>query len=85
VHPERFADQPSQPVAANRVADRPQPHGHAETRFAGFIPDRLHDEQGVRKTIASPARALEFGRGVESLAGPQSVTPGRRSLVSGVR
>jgi hypothetical protein len=45
----------------------------------------LHEEQGIRKTIAAPARALELGGGMESLAGPQSVTRGRRSLVSGVR
>jgi len=85
MQPERLADQPPQPVAVNCIAGRTNGDRHPEARFSGFIADRLHDEQGIRKAIADPARALELGGGVESLAGPQLVTPGRRSLVSGVR
>ncbi len=50
-----------------------------------FMPRTLNDEQGIRMTFAPLSRALEIGGGVEFLASPQSVTPGRRSLVSDVQ
>ena len=82
VHPERFADQAPQAIAVDRIARRANADGHAEPRFAGFIARNLNGEQGIRMTFAPLSRALELGGGVEFLAGPQSVTPGRRSLVS---
>jgi hypothetical protein len=85
VHPERFADQAPQAVAADRIARRPRTDCHAEARRAGSILRTLHDEQGIGMTIASPSRTLELGGGVEFMAGPQSETPGRKLLVSGVQ
>jgi hypothetical protein len=85
MHPEGFADQAPQAIATDGVARRTDADGHAEPRFARLIPGTLDDEQGIRMTFAPLSRALELGGGVEFLAGPQSVTPGRRSLVSDVR
>jgi hypothetical protein len=82
VHPERFADQAPQAVAVDRIPCRANADGHTEPRFAGFIARNLNGEQGIRMTFAPLSRALELGGGVEFLARPQSVTPGRRSLVS---
>jgi hypothetical protein len=82
VHPERFADQAPQAIAVDRISRRADADGHAEPRFASFIAGTLNGEQGIRMTFAPLSRALELGGGMEFLAGPQSVTPGRRSLVS---
>ena len=82
VQPEGFANQAPQAVPVDRVARRADADGHAEPRLALFILHTLDDEQVIGETVACPARALELGGGVEFLSGPQSVTPGRRSLVS---
>jgi len=85
VQPERFSNQAPQAVPADRVARCAEADGHAEPRLALFILHTLDDEQVIRETAARPARALELGGGVELVAGPQSETPRRKSLVSGVR
>jgi hypothetical protein len=82
VHPERFADQAPQAIAVDRIPGRTDADGHSESRFARVIARTLNGEQGIRMTFAPLSRALELGGGVEFLSGPQSVTPGRRSLVS---
>ena len=82
MHPERFADQAPQAIAVDRIPCRADADGHSESRFAGFIAGNLNREQGIRMTFAPLSRAFEFGGGMEFLAGPQSVTPGRRSLVN---
>jgi hypothetical protein len=85
VQPEGFANQAPQAVPVDRVARRADADGHAEPRLALFTFHTLDDKQVIRETLARPARALELGGGVELVAGPQSETPRRKSLVSGVR
>jgi hypothetical protein len=85
MHAERFPDQPAQAVAVDGTTRRPRADGHPEPRTGAFIARILNDEQGVRQAIGCPSRALELGGGVKLVARPQSVTPRRTTLVSGVR
>jgi hypothetical protein len=82
---ENCADQAPQAIAAHRAACRTGADRHAEPRFAGRVPHALDDKQFIPKTPVSPPRTLELDGGMEFLAGPKSLMPGRKSLVSGVR
>jgi hypothetical protein len=85
MHPERFPNQAAQPIAVDRVACRARADRHAETGPGAFIGRILNDEQRIRQAIARASRALELGGGVKLVAGPQTVTPRRTTLVSDVR
>jgi hypothetical protein len=85
VHAEGFPDQAPQAIAVDRVARGARADGHAEPRTRAVARRPLHDELLIREALAALARALELGGGVKLVTRPQSVTPGRTSLVSDVR
>jgi hypothetical protein len=85
MHPERFPNQAAQAIAVDGLARRARADCHAEPRAGAFIGHILDDEQRIRQAIARAARTLELGGGVKLVAGPQSVTPRRMTLVSDVR
>ena len=77
VHAKGFAYHAPQAIAVDGTAGRAGANRHAETRLAGIVVNTLDEEKCIGVTLARFPRAIELGGGVEFLAGPQPVTPGR--------
>ena len=77
---EAFANQPPQPVARHRVADRACTDRHAEPYDARFVRVERDTEKGIARPPAILIDIVEVRGRADSLAGSEGQTPDRGSV-----
>jgi len=66
---ERLANQPTNPIAGDRIADRFRADGQAEARQVHLVGAKIDAEKGIANALAGPVDRLEVAFGSDAQRG----------------